>query len=195
MSTTLKYGMSGQEVRELQRRLNCSAPTRLPLQEIDGNFGVSTLARVMEFQFHQQIQTDGVCGPQTFGLLPGTSDVSVRPAGRCILVDLINSVLYAFQDGEQFMKSSPIHGGSPDNPSTRGVFPLTSRRLRHHTSSKFPTPPDNMQFAMFYNGGQAIHQGNPGKPSHGCIHVGPPDIERLFNWVGANDVLVIVTKL
>lgn len=195
MSTMLKYGMSGPEVQDLQRRLNCSAPTRLPRLDTDGNFGVIMMARVMEFQFRRQIQADGVCGPQTYGMLPAGCELPVQPAGRCIVADLINNRLYAFQGGEQFMVSSPIHGGSPANPSSRGVFPMTSRRLRHHTSSKYPFPQDNMQYAMFYHGAQAIHKGNPGKPSHGCIHVGLPDIERLFSWVGSNDVLVIVVKL
>jgi hypothetical protein len=194
MSNTLKYGMNGQEVQDLQRRLNCTA-TRLPKLDADGNFGVTTLARVMEFQFQQGVQVDGVCGPQTLERLPDSCQVSPQPAGRCILVDLIDETLYAYQSGELFMKSAPVHGGSADDPSTMGVFPMSSRRLRHHTSSKFPYPPDNMQFAMFYNGAQAIHEGNPGKPSHGCIHVGMPDIAKLFEWVGSNDVLVIVAKL
>ncbi|MCM0080693.1 L,D-transpeptidase family protein [Geomonas sp. Red32] len=194
MSDALKYGMSGEAVTDLQRRLNCSGPSRLPALDADGNFGVTTLGRVMEFQYLRHLQADGVCGPLTFGPLKPACDAPLQPAGRCILVDLINGVLYAFEDGNQFMKSAPIHGGAPEDPSAMGVFPMSSRRLRHHTSSKFPTPPDNMEFAMFYNGAQAIHRGNPGKPSHGCIHVGYPDIEKLFDWAGSNDILVIVAK-
>jgi hypothetical protein len=52
-----------------------------------------------------------------------------------------------------------------------------------------------MQFSLFYNGGQAIHLGPPEEPSHGCIHVGMPGAEQLFNWAGKHDVLVIILKL
>ena len=72
---------------------------------------------------------------------------------------------------------------------------MSFMRLRHHTSTRYPTPPDNMQFSLYYHGEEAIHMGNPNSPSRGCIHVGPPYAERLFTWAGSFDVLVIVVKL
>ena len=72
---------------------------------------------------------------------------------------------------------------------------MSSRRLRHHTSSTYPIPPGNMDFSLFYDGLRAIHQGPGDLPSEGCIHVNPPFAERLFDWAGDHDIIVIVVKL
>ena len=198
MSRALHFSMKGSDVENLQRQLNCCDPTRLPRSTPDGGYGVLTMARVMEFQSQQGLGTDGVAGSGTFAKLSGTPTTcpsAAAPKGRCIVVDLINRKLFAFLNGSLTMTSSPIHGGSTQDPSHRGVFVMSNRRLRNHTSSRFPTPVGNMNFAMFYNGGEAIHQGAGDRPSHGCIHVNPPDAERLFNWVAGNDIIVIVVKL
>lgn len=124
------------------------------------------------------------------------NDPALRsPRGRCIMVDLISNQLFAYADGMQVYRITPIRGGSATHPSDRGVFQMSRRRLRNHTSSVYPIPPGNMDFSLFYNGGEAIHQGPPAYESHGCIHVGPPDAETLFNWAGTSDILVIVVKL
>jgi lipoprotein-anchoring transpeptidase ErfK/SrfK len=108
-------------------------------------------------------------------------------------VDLIDERLRAFENGLTKLDFHPIKGGAPSDPSTRGVFKVF-KRLRHHTSSKFPIPPGNMDFALFFHGAEAIHQGPPTIPSHGCIHVEPSQAERLFNWAGNADIMVIVLK-
>jgi hypothetical protein len=196
--TSLSHGMNLPEVEDLQRRLNCTNPTRLPRLTPNPQYDVLTMARVMEFQFQHGLTVDGVAGPKTLSRLSRSPNNcrSQRPArGQCILVDLISGELIAFRDGIEDLRTSPIRGGSVDDPSTRGVFPMTSRRLRHHTSSQFPIPPGNMDFSLFYHGGEAIHQGPGHLESHGCIHVNPGPAERLFNWAGTHDVLVIVVKL
>jgi len=198
MTAILRYGMDSRDVEDLQRRLNCFNPTRLPRLNPDRKYGVLTMARVMEFQFQQGLGVDGIAGPNTLGRLsggPSNCPVPVPAQGRCIVVDLINGKLIAFKNGTAELRISPIAGGSASDPSDRGVFPMSSRRLRHHTSSQFPIPPGNMDFSLFYNGGEAIHQGPPTVPSHGCIHVGPPFAQQVFNWAGQFDVLVIVVKL
>jgi hypothetical protein len=40
-----------------------------------------------------------------------------------------------------------------------------------------------MRYAVFYNRGEAFHQGSLSVPSHGCIHCGSSDAEWLFNWI------------
>ena len=186
------------DVKDLQRRLNLLNPTRLPRLAPDGHYGVRTMARVMEFQFRNRLKVDGVVGPDTLSILThlmlAKPPKPSAPSGRCILVDLIHNKLTAFQDGTAKLQAIPIHGGSAEDPSTRGVFQMTDRRLRHHTSSQFPDPPDNMQFSLFYNKGQAIHQGPADEESHGCIHVDNPNAEKVFKFAGDHDVLVIVVK-
>jgi Putative peptidoglycan binding domain/L,D-transpeptidase catalytic domain len=191
----LKHGDSGPLVEQIQVALNFAGPTRLPRLPKTGQFDTLTMGRVMEFQFRNNLAVDGVVGPITNSKLPsdGPPDGAVPdPAhGRSILVNLFELDLTAFEDGVAAMHISPVSGGRPGFRSTRGVFPMTSRRLRHHSSSEFPGK-DNMQFSMFYNGGEAIHQGDPHVQSHGCIHVGKPFAEQLFNWAGHTDIWVIV---
>ena len=197
MARILSFGASGPDVGALQHRLNCHNPTRLPRLVADNSYGVRTMARVMEFQFRKSIGVDGGYGPTTDGKLatgPASCAHPTPPAGRCVLVDLIHNRLIAFVNGAAHLTISPIRGGSAADPSNRGVFQMTARRLRRHTSSLYPIPPGNMDFSLFYNGGEAIHQGPPTLPSHGCIHVGPPHAEQLFNWAGGSDILVIVVK-
>jgi putative peptidoglycan binding protein/L,D-transpeptidase-like protein len=196
--TVLFRGMpKSPEVGVLQAHLNRCSPTHLPRLAKDNDFGVMTKARVMEFQSQHHIPADGIVTTTTFKAIGNASSVvrhTTTPHGRAIVVNLVNNNLRVFDHGSLIMTIRPIHGGSSEDPSTQGVFPMTSRRLRHHTSAEFPEPPDNMQFAMFYHKGQAIHMGPGDEPSHGCIHVDFPAIEKLFNFVGSSNVLVIVVK-
>ena len=59
-------------------------------------------------------------------------------------------------------------------------------------AANIPIPPGNMNLSLFYNGMQALHQGPVMKQSHGCIHVRDAEAERLFDWAGSNNVMVIV---
>lgn len=195
---TLKFGASGADVLLLQQQLNCLSPTRLPRLSGSSNFDILTMARVMEFQHVKGLKADGICGPNTNGAIgktPTTCPKATAPKGMAIVVDLINNKLFAFRDGTAELTFDPIHGGSTSDPSTRGVFQMSSRRLRSHTSSQFPIPPGNMDFSLFYHRGEALHQGPPTLESHGCIHVGVPDAENLFDWAAANNIIVIVVKL
>lgn len=191
MSTS--YGSFSTDVLGIQGKLDTAGPTRLPRVRGEAGFGPLTMARVMEFQFQQGLRPDGDIGPKTKARLLETKSRPAAPFGRCILVDLIVGRLRAFEDGVLKFDLRPIAGGARTSPTTRGVFNVY-RRLRHHTSSKYPYPPGNMDFSLFFHGAEAIHQGPPRIPSHGCVHVEPGDAERLFDWAGAADVMVIVLK-
>ena len=189
----LKYGDNGPVVAQIQTALNFAGPTRLPRLSTDGQFGALTEARVMEFQFLNNLSVDGVVGPQTNASLPqdgpGDNQQPDPPQGRSIFVDLYGRELTAYVDGNSALQVTPISGGRPGFRSTQGVFQMTSRRLRRHSSSEFPGK-DNMDFALFYNEGQALHQGNPNVQSHGCIHVPAPFAEQLFDWAGTTNIRV-----
>jgi len=191
MSTS--YGSFSTEVLWIQGQLDTKGPTRLPRVRGEAGFGPLTMARVMEFQFQQGLRPDGDVGPKTKARLLETKPRHASPSGRCILVDLIIGRLRAFQDGVLKFDFRQITGGARTSPTSRGVFKVYSR-LRHHTSSKYPYPPGNMDFSLFFNGAEAIHQGPATVPSHGCVHVAAGDAERLFDWAGAADVMVIVLK-
>jgi len=191
----LVWGTLGTGVQELKRQLNRHNPTRLPrLKESFDVFDTLTQARVMEFQYRKKIGVDGIAGKKTFAKLSAKSTPS-SPTGRCIVVSLIENNLIAFIDGLIARRVFRISGGSASHPTRRGVFPMSNRRLKNHTSSKYPIPPGNMDFSLFFDGAIALHQGPPSEPSHGCIHVGKPHAESLFKWAGKTNVLVIVAKL
>ena len=192
----LLYDSTGPDVVELKRQLNRHNPTRLPRLNLKNNwFGPVTHARVLEFQYYQGLVKDGIAGKNTFGRLRRHPRKALRPKGRCIVVNLIGNELYAYNNGVRVMRIRPIRGGTPGHPTRRGVFRMSQRRLRNHTSSLYPIPEGNMDFSLFFDGARAIHQGPPMEPSHGCVHVGPPYAERLFNWAGRTNILVIVAKL
>lgn len=186
--------MIGEEVKGLQKQLNEVSTTRLPRLALDTMFDPITMARVMEFQHQMGVSTDGVVGPITGRKLRNHRGRPSAPLGRVVVVDLINDRLRAFENGAQKFDFRPIKGGSLTDPSTRGVFKVY-RRLRNHTSSQYPIPPGNMDFSLFYHRGEALHQGPPTEPSHGCIHVKPSEAAQLFYWAGQVDLMVIVMKL
>lgn len=196
-SELYKYDMTGPEIIELKKLLNRHNPTRLPrLEEANNWFGPITMSRVLEFQFIKGLSKDGIAGKNTLKSLRKKSKAKPQaPSGKCIVVNLIDNELFAYESGSKTHTIKPIRGGSFDHPTRRGVFKMSSRRLKNHTSSLYPEPPGNMDFSLFFDGAIAIHQGPPTEESHGCVHVGPPYAERLFSWAGQSNILVIVAKL
>lgn len=62
-SRALKKGMQGEDVREMQEKLIQKGYMRS--NEADGDFGVITLGGLLAFQFENELETDGSCGPMT----------------------------------------------------------------------------------------------------------------------------------
>lgn len=62
IKTTLKEGMSGDEVKVLQSKLKSLG---YYASEVDGKFGLLTLGAVLAFQLKNSLVTDGVVGPAT----------------------------------------------------------------------------------------------------------------------------------
>lgn len=63
---TLKLGMEGQDVKELQEALTLR---EYPLGAIDGDFGNKTKNALIAFQKDAGLVQDGICGPKTRGIL------------------------------------------------------------------------------------------------------------------------------
>ncbi|MFB7911626.1 peptidoglycan-binding protein [Kitasatospora sp. NPDC059146] len=77
----LKYGATGDAVRELQCELNYSLnPDVFGKTTVDGVFGDDTLRRVRIFQnCMPNLQVDGQVGPQTWGQLDWWSSKDAYP--------------------------------------------------------------------------------------------------------------------
>jgi len=68
MGRLIRQGSKGADVRAVQDVLNFHIRRLAPLQ-VDGDFGPLTHARVVEFQKANQLQPDGIVGPNTMGKL------------------------------------------------------------------------------------------------------------------------------
>jgi zinc D-Ala-D-Ala carboxypeptidase len=67
-SRTLKQGMTGADVTQLQIRVG-GWVTRNEVLSIDGDFGPATKAAVTRFQAAYGLTADGIAGPQTLGFI------------------------------------------------------------------------------------------------------------------------------
>jgi Putative peptidoglycan binding domain len=68
MGRLIRQGSKGADVRAIQDVLNFHIRRLTPL-EVDGDFGPLTHARVVEFQKSNQLNPDGIIGPNTMGKL------------------------------------------------------------------------------------------------------------------------------
>ena len=74
MSTTIRLGDTGEDVRRLQRafaRIKVLGP-----EKVDGVFGPQTDLAVKDFQQSNGLQADGVVGPLTWSQLPPYREAS-----------------------------------------------------------------------------------------------------------------------
>jgi zinc D-Ala-D-Ala carboxypeptidase len=76
---TLRRGMSGSDVRQLQIRV-AGYPGFGNVLSIDGAFGPATEAAVKRFQSAYGLAADGIAGPQTYAKLYGLQDGDCSPA-------------------------------------------------------------------------------------------------------------------
>lgn len=67
ITKTLRKGDSGQQVKNLQMRLNLHGYAL----DVDGHFGPKTEAAVKDYQKKHKLEVDGVCGPITRASLNG----------------------------------------------------------------------------------------------------------------------------
>ncbi len=59
----IKRGMFGQDVKDMQAALALAGYLRV--SEIDGDFGNITFGALLAFQFDNNLEVDGICGPKT----------------------------------------------------------------------------------------------------------------------------------
>ena len=82
-SRTLRFGMSGSEVKELQQRL-MAAGISLDQHGADGKFGKETEEAVKEFQEQEMLRVDGIVGPETHEALDEVTESIQQYPGELI---------------------------------------------------------------------------------------------------------------
>ncbi|MEJ7649996.1 MAG: Ig-like domain repeat protein [Nakamurella sp.] len=84
-------------------------------------------------------------------------------------VDLTNDLAWIQENGRIIYGPVPMLSGRPGYRTTTGMFSVYWKDIDHE-SSIFDSAP--MPYSIFFNGGEAFHEGSLSIKSHGCIHLG-----------------------
>jgi lipoprotein-anchoring transpeptidase ErfK/SrfK len=177
------------DVAAVQRQL---ADLGLYLGAADGVQGQQTTAAVMAFQRVNEIQVDGVIGPQTRGALedPRTPQVGEGAPTR-IDVDLTKQLLHLIEEGRRVVTLHISSGnGQPYETSSGGIAygntPVGSFVVERRIAGEREADLGTLYDPLYFLRGWAIHGSNsvPAHPaSHGCIRVTRADGRWLFDRV------------
>ncbi|MCS7072564.1 MAG: LysM peptidoglycan-binding domain-containing protein [Anaerolinea sp.] len=105
--------------------------------------------------------------------------------GREILVDLSDSRVYAYENG-QLVRSVLVSTGLPATPTVQGDFTVQRKYVSQLMAGPGYYLPDVPYILYFYQG-YALHgtywHANWGQPmSHGCVNMPTPEAEWLYYW-------------
>jgi lipoprotein-anchoring transpeptidase ErfK/SrfK len=187
---TLRYGMSGSDVRALQQRL---AALKYYPGPADGVFGSDTLEAVWAFQEVQHLTVDGVVGPITGRALVSPRTYQARyPGGGALRVEinLSTRVLVLYQNNKIALISHVSAGGGYYYCSNGGcawaITPTGHFRTTVYAPGWITVPLGHMYNSVFFiDTAYAIHgEYNSDVPvnpvSHGCVRI-PFDIAAFFH--------------
>jgi lipoprotein-anchoring transpeptidase ErfK/SrfK len=187
---TLRYGMSGSDVKALQQRLTA---LKYYSGAADGVFGSNTLEAVWAFQEVQHLTVDGVVGPITGRALVNPRTYQARyPGGGALRVEinLSTRVLVLYQSGKIALISHISAGGGYYYCSGGGcgwaITPTGHFRTTVYMPGWITVPLGHMYNSVFFIGtAYAIHgeynYDVPVNPvSHGCVRI-PMDIAAFFH--------------
>ncbi|MDF2548548.1 MAG: hypothetical protein K0R93_3446 [Anaerosolibacter sp.] len=177
----LKLGDRGQDVREVQERLNTLG---FDAGLEDGIFGESTRQAVMQFQRSKGLTPDGIVGPNTYTALLGVG-------GKArIVINLSERKLYLYLDN-QLHRTFPVAIGKPATPSPTGTFKITE---------KAPNPGGvfGTRWMRFYKDYGIHGTNNPasiGKAvSNGCIRMHNADVNYVYSLVPIGTEVSVVSS-
>ena len=116
---------------------------------------------------------------------------------KVIWIDQIKQVGIAYQDGKKLFEF-PVVTGDDQTTTNPGIYAVKLKDP-HYYSNTYDTP---MPYSIFFDlkGRKAIHEGEVPPPAvkkelatHGCIHVEPPYIERLYEWADEENTAVVIS--
>jgi peptidoglycan hydrolase-like protein with peptidoglycan-binding domain len=186
---TLKLGMHGSDVKQVQRRL---AALKYYPGPADGGFGQDTIEAVWAFEEVQGLPTTGVVNHRMLRALehPRAPKVLVPRGGRLrVEVNLKHEVLVLYRGGKVRLISHVSSGGgyyycSPGGGCGYAVTPTGDYRTVTFMPGWITVPLGAMYNPVFFIGhAYAIH-GDTEVPlypaSHGCVRI-PMDIAGFFH--------------
>jgi lipoprotein-anchoring transpeptidase ErfK/SrfK len=133
---------------------------------------------------------------QTSVLSAGAFDV-FEEYEKVIWIDQPKQVGIAYERGKKLFEF-PVVTGDDASTTNPGIY-IIKLKDDNYYSRKYDTP---MPYSMFFDlrGMKAIHEGEVPPPeikkelaTHGCIHVEPPYIERLYDWADEDTTAVVIS--
>lgn len=162
-----KYGLTWQQIAEVNNipnvdRINSGTELIIPSVEVEG--------------------TPLIAGIQGPAIIPPTPTITT---GRLIMVDLSDSMVYAFEDGA-LVYTALGSMGVPATPTVQGEYRIYSRyRAQTMSGPGYYLP--NVEWVQYFYQGYALHgaywHSNWGTPmSHGCVNMRNQDAEWFYNF-------------
>lgn len=182
---TLKPGMSGAYVKQVQQRLSALGYW---LGTPDGGYGGLTTQAVMALQKAAGLGRDGVFGPQTAKALAAGTRPSARIGGTGIEIDKARQLLLVVRGGRVTTILNTSTGSGQPYVSSYGTkaiatTPSGSFRVYYVVDGLNHGKLGDLWRPRFFNGGIAVHGAGyvPGYPaSHGCARVSNPAIDMIW---------------
>jgi lipoprotein-anchoring transpeptidase ErfK/SrfK len=116
---------------------------------------------------------------------------------KVIWINQVKQVGIAYQEGKKLFEF-PVVTGDDETTTNPGIYTVKLKDDNYY-SRKYDTP---MPYSIFFDlkERKAIHEGEVPPPAikkelatHGCIHVEPPFIERLYEWADEETTAVVIS--
>ena len=116
---------------------------------------------------------------------------------KIIWIDQPKQVGIAYERGKKLFEF-PVVTGDDVTTTNPGTYRIRLKDDNYY-SRKYDTP---MPYSMFFDLKEmkAVHEGEVPPPevkkhlaTHGCIHVEPPHIERLYEWADEENTAVVIS--
>lgn len=128
--------------------------------------------------------TWSVVAPATADAAPATPcDASARAC-----VDVATQQAWLMTGGVVDYGPVAVRTGRPSAPTDPGTFHVTYKDL-HHISRIFHAA---MPYSVFFNGGDAFHEGSLVVSSHGCVHLSHAAAVTFFDTLRVGDEVEVV---
>jgi lipoprotein-anchoring transpeptidase ErfK/SrfK len=116
---------------------------------------------------------------------------------KVIWIDQPKQIGRAYERGKKILEF-PVVTGDDETTTNPGIYRVKLKDDNYH-SRTYDTP---MPYSMFFDlkGMKAIHEGEVPPPeikkelaTHGCIHVEPPYIQKLYDWADEENTAVVIS--
>ena len=186
---TLRSGMTGPDVKALQRRLTA---LHYDVAGVDGSFDYDTLHAVIAFQKVNGLNRDGVVGPDVWQALDNPRQETLRYPGDAatagVEVDLKHQVvLYGVHGKVKRIIDASTGGGyyytGSDGTQQKAITPTGHFQIVYKRDGWVTSPLGTLYRPAYFNySGYAIHGEDqvPSYPaSHGCVRITVPAMDRM----------------